>query len=223
MAESKIFRLSEGLDAEKVGRGIENFLRNKKKMLVEGTTTPEGFFIQAKEESGWKKIAGMDMATQVQVMQMDSMISVEVGSGKWADKLGAGAVGMVLFAPLAATAAYGAVMQKKLPSEIFAFVEEFIMSGGQNVVVSMSINKDDASKIVCPNCHASVDKGMKFCNSCGERLSIECPSCHAAVGLGTKFCPECGSPMEVKQYCPNCNKEIEPGVKFCSECGTRLE
>ena len=56
MAESKVFKLIEGLDAAKVGRGIEHFLRDKKNLIVEGTPTPEGYFVQAKEESNWKKL-----------------------------------------------------------------------------------------------------------------------------------------------------------------------
>lgn len=175
MAESKVFKLTEGLDAEKVGRGIESFLRDKKKLVTEGTATHEGFFVQAKEESNWKKVAGMDLATQVQVIQMDSMITVEVGAGKWSDKVGAGAIGMVLFAPLAVTAAVGAFGQKKLPSEIFAFVEQFLMSGGKNVTVSMTINRD-SSQVTCPNCRATANKGVKFCPSCGGKLGNECPN-----------------------------------------------
>ena len=146
MAESKIFKLPESMSAEQVGRGIENFLRDKKHLMTEGTATPDGYFIQAKGESGWKKVAGLDLATQIQIVQMGGMITVEVGSGKWIDKLGAGAVGMILFAPLAATAALGAVMQKKLPTEIFNFVEQFILSGGQNIVVSSQIGLGDTLK-----------------------------------------------------------------------------
>lgn len=221
MAESKVFKLTEGLDAERVGQGIESFLRDKKKLVTEGTVTPEGYFVQAKEESNWKKVAGMDLATQIQIIQMDSMITVEVGSGKWVDKIGAGAIGMAFFAPLAVTAAVGAFGQKKLPGEVFAFVEQFLMSGGQNVTVSMTMNQDK-TQVSCPNCHAIVQKGVKFCPSCGGKLGNECPNCGASIDPGTKFCPECGSPMTVKKYCPKCNREVAEQEKFCPECGTQL-
>ncbi len=223
MAESKIFKLPESMSAEQVGRGIENFLRDKKHLMTEGTATPDGYFIQAKGESGWKKVAGLDLATQIQIVQMGGMITVEVGSGKWIDKLGAGAVGMILFAPLAATAALGAVMQKKLPTEIFNFVEQFILSGGQNIVVSSQIGLGDTSRVQCPSCGASVEKGVKFCPSCGEKLLAECPNCHADVALGVKFCPKCGSPMKPKKQCPNCNCEVGVDQKFCPECGQPLK
>lgn len=223
MSESKVFKLPESMSVEQVGRGIESFLRDRKKLITEGTITPDGYFVQAKGEDGWKKIAGLDLATQVQIVQVQSMITVEVGSGKWSDKLGAGAVGMVLFAPLAATAAFGAVKQKKLPSEIFEFIEQFILSGGRSAVVNQSTKLDgNMSQIQCPSCGASVDKGVKFCPSCGGKISLECPGCHADVALGLKFCPECGSSMVEKKYCPHCNSEINGEPKFCPECGQPL-
>ena len=221
MAESKVFKLIEGLDAAKVGRGIEHFLRDKKNLIVEGTPTPEGYFVQAKEESNWKKAAGMDLATQIQIIQMNELVTVEVGSGKWADKIGAGAIGMVVFAPLAITAVAGAWGQKKLPGEIFTFVEQFIMSGGKNVTVSMSISRD-SSKIICPSCGASVDKGTKFCPSCGGKLANTCPSCGASIDLNAKFWPECGTSTVVKKYCPKCNREVGADENFCPGCGSPL-
>ena len=86
MSESKVFKLPESMSVEQVGRGIESFLRDRKKLITEGTITPDGYFVQAKGEDGWKKIAGLDLATQVQIVQVQSMITVEVGSGKWSDK-----------------------------------------------------------------------------------------------------------------------------------------
>lgn len=57
MADSKVFKLLDNLDAVVVGRGVEGFLRDKKNMVAEGAQTPEGYFIQAKEQDdGWKKI-----------------------------------------------------------------------------------------------------------------------------------------------------------------------
>ena len=125
MTESKVFRLPEGIDASSVGKEVENFLRSNKNLTTEGTKTPDGYFVQAKEPegSGWKQLAGMTMAIQVQVVEISDTITVNIGNGKWSDKVGAGAVGVVLFAPLAVTAAVGAYNQKKLPGEIFDHIE----------------------------------------------------------------------------------------------------
>ncbi|MBP3854830.1 MAG: zinc ribbon domain-containing protein [Ruminiclostridium sp.] len=228
MADSKVFNLSDGLDAEKVGRAVEVFLRDKKKLTTEGVKTPEGFFVQAKEESdGWKKIAGMSLATQVQLIESGSTLTVNIGNGKWSDKAGAAALGMVLFAPLAVTAAIGAANQKKLPQEIFDCIEKFILSGGKSAVVSMGMSmglKDN--QVLCPKCKTPNDKSEKFCSSCGTPLSNKCPKCHASVALGKKFCSECGSPMEAAPEegvtCPKCGASVPAGKKFCSECGTAI-
>ena len=89
MTESKVFRLPEGIDASSVGKEVENFLRSNKNLTTEGTKTPDGYFVQAKEPegSGWKQLAGMTMATQVQVVEISDTITVNVGNGKWSDKL----------------------------------------------------------------------------------------------------------------------------------------
>lgn len=227
MADSKVFKLIDNLDSAAIGRAVEAFLREKKKMVAEGTQTPEGYFIQAKEgDEGWKKIAGMSKAVQVQMIQAGDVLTVNIGNGKWSDKLAAGAVGMLVFAPLAVTAAIGAVGQNKLPGEIFDYIEKFIESGGKSVLVSMSASmalKD--GKILCPKCKKENDKGLKFCSECGSPLTNECPECGASVALGQKFCPECGSSMEAKKEeksCPTCGHRVPDGMKFCPECGSSM-
>ena len=224
MADSRTFKLIDGVTVEMVGREVECFLRDKKGLTTEGVSSPEGYFVQAKEtEKTWKKIAGMDMATQVQIIPSGDMINVNIGAGKWSDKVGAGAAGMILFAPLAVTAAIGAFNQKKLPNEIFEDIEKFIMSGGKSVSVSLGASKaikDD--EVLCPKCKTPNKKGTKFCNNCGEKLFNECPKCKAQVPLGIKFCPECGSTMEKENLCPNCHANVPEGMKFCPECGSSM-
>ena len=227
MTESKVFRLPEGIDASSVGKEVENFLRSNKNLTTEGTKTPDGYFVQAKEPegSGWKQLAGMTMATQVQVVEISDTITVSVGNGKWSDKIGAGAVGVVLFAPLAVTAAVGAYNQKKLPEEIFQHVEKFLLSGGQSVMMtSFGANAAKEDEILCPNCNSANAKDTKFCGNCGSPLTATCPNCGASVGLDTKFCNQCGTPMkQPDKTCPGCGAEVAADMKFCGECGTKLE
>lgn len=220
MAESKIFKLINGLDCEDVGHAVEAFLRDRKNLYTEGTRVPEGYFIQAKEDVQWKKWTGMDASVQVRIIPTGDMVSIEVGTGKWVEKAGIATVGMVVFAPLAATAALGAWNQKKLPQEIFNYVEQFIMSGGHNVSVSMSMHqglKED--QVTCPACKAVNAKGQKFCSACGAKLGAECPHCHASIPIGVKFCPNCGQSTTVEHICPSCGAHMEEGAKFCANCG----
>ena len=227
MTESKVFRLPEGIDASSVGKEVENFLRSNKNLTTEGTKTPDGYFVQAKEPegSGWKQLAGMTMAIQVQVVELSDTITVNIGNGKWSDKVGAGAVGVVLFAPLAVTAAVGAYNQKKLPGEIFDHIEKFLLGGGESVMMSsFGANAANENEIICPNCNSPNNKDTKFCGNCGTPLTATCPNCGASVGLDTKFCSQCGNPMkQPNKTCPGCGAEVAPDMKFCGECGTKIE
>lgn len=132
---SKVFKLAEGMKAADIGEAIVKYLTSDHNMYAEGTTTPEGYFLQAKsQDSGWKKLAGMSKATQVQIIANGDLITVSVGSGEWSDKIGAGVVGAVVFAPLVFTAAFGAWKQKELVDKIFDFTQNYITCGGENVV-----------------------------------------------------------------------------------------
>ncbi|EAA0223607.1 zinc ribbon domain-containing protein [Listeria monocytogenes] len=221
MADSRLFKLGKEISIEEIGVGLESFFRNKKNLVAEGINTAEGYLVQAKQEESWKKFIGMDTAIQVQLYETGDMVTVNVGSGSWLDKAGAGAAGAIVFAPLAVTAAIGAWNQKRLPEEVFNYVENFIMTGGKNVSVSMDSGKGLAAEtILCPSCHAVNDKGTKFCSSCGSGLSNTCSGCHANVPLNSKFCPECGMSMApVTANCKGCNAELDKDAKFCPECG----
>lgn len=227
MTESRVFRLPEGIDASAVGKEVENFLRSTKNLTTEGTKTPDGYFVQAKEPEGssWKQLAGMTMAIQVQVIEVSDTVTVNIGNGKWSDKIGAGAVGMVLFAPLAVTAAVGAYNQNKLPKEIFEHVEKFLLGGGNSVLMnSFGANAASENQVICPNCNSVNDSNTKFCGNCGSPLTATCPQCGVNVSLEAKFCTECGSPInQPDNICPGCGAEVAADKKFCGECGTKIE
>ena len=222
---SKVFQLTEGMNAEKVGQAVVSFLRSRKKLTAEGAQIPNGYFVQAKSEAGnWAKLAGMDKAIQVRILSMGGdYINVSVGNGKWADKIGAGTVGFLLFPPMMLTAAFGAFSQQKLVSDIYNFIKEYLMSGGKNLDVmeieslgSIGVKTDETE---CPKCHTRNQKDQKFCKNCGSPLGLICPSCGANVTAGHKFCPECGSPMKIKKTCAKCGAELSDTQKFCPECG----
>ena len=226
MADSKIFRMRGEVTIEGIGREVENFLRNEKELTVEGFASSDGYLVQAKESSTWKKFTGLGQALQVQIIPSGtSEVLVNIGQGKWADKVGAGAVGALLFAPLAITSVIGAYKQNKLPSEIFACIEKFIMSGGQSVRRNVSFDRLDSSQMKCPACGAVNLKGTKFCSGCGKKLTNSCPNCGKEVVLGIKFCPNCGANMAVTKSnaCPNCGNEVAEGQKFCPNCGTNMD
>lgn len=225
MADSKIFRLKAGVTIEGIGREVENFLRNEKELTVEGFASSNGYLVQAKEASTWKKFTGLGSALQVQIIPSGaSEVLVNIGQGKWADKAGAAAVGLFVFAPLAITSAVGAYRQNKLPAEIFECIEKFIMAGGASVRRNVSFDRVDSSQIKCPSCGAVNPKGTKFCAECGASMEVlnkdKCPKCGELVDKEQRFCPNCGATMSGNKICSGCGAELKPEQKFCSKCGT---
>src|ERR1700674_414350 len=51
--------------------------------------------------------------------------------------------------------------------------------------------------------------------------TMACPNCHAQIAAGAKFCPECGKSTAAAQ-CPQCHQPTAPGAKFCGNCGAKL-
>jgi RNA polymerase subunit RPABC4/transcription elongation factor Spt4 len=62
--------------------------------------------------------------------------------------------------------------------------------------------------MICPNCHAPIKDGKKFCGECGTALAGG-----AAVSVPV------GSPSP---SCQKCGSEVSSGKKFCGVCGTPL-
>jgi sec-independent protein translocase protein TatA len=53
------------------------------------------------------------------------------------------------------------------------------------------------AKSTCYYCKAEIQRGAKFCPSCGKSLeSPTCPKCRTVNPLGTKFCGSCGEKLE---------------------------
>ncbi len=221
---SKTFQLLNGATAEAIGEHLVAWFQNTKSMISEGVATQEGYFVQAKDpDDGWKKIAGLTKALQVQLIKTENNVIVNCDFGKWSDKIGAGVVGMILFAPLAATAAFGAVKQSQLPNEVFAEIEKYIMCGGVSTTVELG-KKISTDEIICPECKKTNPKGTKFCQNCGSPLDKQCSSCGTHIDLNTKFCPNCGENTQPKnKICTGCGAEIETTTKFCNQCGTKAE
>lgn len=221
MASSKTFALPSDLTLDQLGDHLVAWFQTTKNMISEGGRAQGGYFVQAKDqEDGWKKLSGMTRAIQVQMLKADSNVIVNCDFGKWSDKVGAGAVGMLVFAPLAATAAFGAVKQSKLPDEIFAEIEKYIMFGGKSAVVSIG-SRIGENELECPSCGAKNPKGQNFCKECGAKLGRTCPHCGAAISNETKFCPSCGNSTQTATACIQCGAPLADGQAFCPSCGAK--
>lgn len=224
MADSRLFQKPDGITVEKVGRSVENMLRAKG-MTVQGGKAGQGYVVQAKDADNWKSISGMSTALEVQLSDTGNGILVNIGNAKWSDKVGAGVLGWFVFAPLAVTAVVGSVKQKKLPEEVFAHIERFIVSGGRDLYLGTDFANASAGNRICPHCGSENPLGQEFCSTCGKALNIECPECGKAVPLGTVYCPHCGCKTDMPKMvvCASCGAKAPAGAVFCNICGERME
>src|SRR5262245_21271691 len=46
----------------------------------------------------------------------------------------------------------------------------------------------------CPRCHAENRDGLRFCEDCGNRLTLTCSQCGGELAPGKRFCGSCGTP-----------------------------
>ena len=189
-------------------------------------------------------LVGMRLATTVQLVVSGENLNVVIGEGQWADKLGAGAVGLFLAWPLAVTAGIGAYQQKKLPEDVLNVISRTLMSPGQfapretaggmmtgavgNVGTGVAAGGTVGSEtaVIGVTANGTVESGTagtdggEIGETATEKAQV-CPQCHAPVQAGAKFCSNCGA--KLIQVCPECGKVVAPGSKFCSECGCALK
>ena len=199
MADTKVFRLSGNLTLKDVAHALEDYLQTQKHLETEGVSQSEtSYFIQARQPENWKKFRGMDKAVQIRLQVYGDSLSVDLGAGRWVDKLGAATVGYIVFAPLLLTAAIGAISQSNLPQDIFDFIQRYIFLGKPLDINDFAEKpQEEPPAPRCPGCGEALPEGAKFCPNCGRPAAQKaCPVCGAApAGEGAKFCANCGAPM----------------------------
>ena len=199
MADAKVFRMDGSQTLEDVAHALEDFLRTQKRLETEGVSQSEtSYFIQARQTEGWKKFVGLDQAIQVRLSVYGDKLTVDLGAGRWVDKLGAATLGYIIFSPLLLTAAIGAIGQERLPREIFDFVQRYIFLGKPLDINDFGPRaREEAAPAGCPACGTALPLGARFCPGCGRPAAADvCPVCGAAPTVeGAKFCAECGAPL----------------------------
>ncbi len=85
-----------------------------------------GIVIQIEKVGGWRKVVGMSTAVHIVFHQIENMVNVEIGNGRWLDKAGAGMLSAIILWPLAITAGIGVWQQMKLPERVFGYLAEYI-------------------------------------------------------------------------------------------------
>lgn len=222
MEESRVFSLN-GVSLETVVKSVETFLRDEKGMEIQSAPVEHGCVIQATQKKDTlKMLVGMRLATTVQLVVSGENLNVVIGEGQWADKLGAGAVGLFLAWPLAVTAGIGAYQQKKLPEDVLNVISRTLMSPGQFAPreTAGGMMTGAVGNVGTVESGTAGTDGGETGETATEKAQV-CPQCHAPVQAGAKFCSNCGA--KLIQVCPECGKVVAPGSKFCSECGCALK
>lgn len=222
MSDTRVYVLN-GTDMQTVAERVEAFLKEEKNMEVQGVPSGDSYLIQATQKDTLRTIAGMKLATTVQMTVSGDNLNVTIGEGQWADKLGAGAVGLFIAWPLAVTAGIGAYKQKKLPEEILNLIGQVLMNPGQPVVtpVAPAATSTATAATTTTAATTAAAPGQGTPQATAAAQTQVCPQCQAQVPAGAKFCNNCGAKLIT--VCPECGANVRPGSKFCSECGHALQ
>lgn len=235
MASAKMFNLENNLTVDAVGKGIEDFLRDKKKMKTQAVKNGDNYVIKAESEETWLRFVGLGLMQQVQLVKSGGLVSVTALESRWIEKFLAWFACLILetifvfvfwpllFVPFTfmVCITVGIIRQYLLPNQIMDFTEMFIMGGGRKVSVNLGFSSQAAekeqAKTVCPKCKASIASDMKFCEVCGTKLKDECPYCHASIAVGKKFCPSCGKSLDAGAS-NNAEVNAAPAQRKCPKC-----
>jgi membrane protease subunit (stomatin/prohibitin family) len=56
-----------------------------------------------------------------------------------------------------------------------------------------------------------------------ETIVASCPNCGASLERNVKFCPECGQRLLQEKFCSECGEKMSANAKFCPSCGAKAE
>ncbi len=123
MPGAKIRRYAtDGTDIPQLIADLKAWLVSQNFEAQQLNTESGGVMLQIKKQGGWRDWVGMATSLNILFHEDDDALIVQIGAGKWADKIGAGAVSLILLWPLAISAGYGAWEQMKMPDNVFDFI-----------------------------------------------------------------------------------------------------
>ena len=189
---------------QNVAYALSEFLDVKKNMITQTMRTRNGYIVQCKGDANaeWTKYIGLDASVDIKLIPLEGDLIVEIGTGKWMEKLGLAAVGSIFFQPLLITSGIGAIRQIALPQEIFSFISDYL--GTEPVENTRS---SVSHEMICPVCGAVNREDAKFCSECGARFAEE--EVKQEEPVPAKVCPKCGMELAgTEKFCPSCGKDL---------------
>lgn len=123
MPNAKLRRYAtDGADIPQLIADLKAWLVSQNFEAQQLNTESGGIMLQIKKQGGWRDWVGMATSLNILFHEDEDSLIVQIGAGKWADKIGAGAVSLILLWPLAISAGYGAWEQMKMPDNVFDFI-----------------------------------------------------------------------------------------------------
>lgn len=130
LRDNNVYVIPEGKTVYDVAGNLKCYLASEENMEVQILKLENGsYFVQARSHGGkLKQFAGLDKVIAVKLTPVsDGNMIVEIGKGKWADKVAGGALGWFVAWPLAITTAYGVYKQGTLPRKVINNIESFLV------------------------------------------------------------------------------------------------
>lgn len=220
--DTRFYRAPD-LDIERVARDLEDYYLSQD-YQVQHFGNRDRMVVQLKMGSQLEAVFGMQAALAVTLERFPSGILAAVGQQQWLDKAATGAVGMLLFWPLAVTAGVGAIRQVSLESQVLDLLDTVILRQRPDAKVG-SVPPDLEAQVrqqapSSPYQHSVPRQGPQQ-GPTSDTQASRCPHCGELYDVGDIYCSRCGKPLAApKRHCPVCKAEVKSGATFCTKCGT---
>jgi len=226
------FYNSEEIDIERLANDLENAYRAQN-YQVQQVGNKDQMLVQLKKGGDFEALIGMQAALSVTLQHIGGGTLAMIGQQKWIDKAAVGAVGMLVFWPLAATAGVGAIRQASLANQVLNVVDGLVRQqrpGVQMGPIPAQVMPQVQQQWAPPTYSSPVpqyvpsyvpsSQSATASPAAPVQTGLRCPNCNTPYDSGDTYCTGCGRPLAPqKTLCPNCKAEIKPGVAFCPTCG----
>lgn len=148
-----------------LAEALKQFFEEKKMISQIIPNSEIDIIVQAKTKDGYvRKIAGLERACTVSLKVANNILEVQVGEGKWFDKVAGAAIAWFITWPVALTTAYGAYKQSQLPNEVDAFIQMYL-----GIEPIQPIEQGQTGNF-CASCGTQRTEGAAFCANCGTKF-----------------------------------------------------
>ncbi len=162
------YAVTSDFSCRDLGEELKKFFEKKRMQSQCIENDSNHFVVQGKTKDSYiRKIAGMEKACTVSLKEYDNILYVQIGEGKWFDKMAGAAIAWFVAWPVAVTAAYGTFKQTQLPKEIDAFIQMYL---GNEPMNYLSADEQETKSQFCPLCGEQRFGDAKFCQNCGTQF-----------------------------------------------------